>query len=64
MLEGAVDDVGHGLEAPVGVPVGAPGLAGAVVHGAHLVHVDEGVESLDRHAGEGPADGEALPLEA
>ena len=63
MLERAVEHVGHGLEAAVGMPVGAPGLARAVVDGAHLIHVDEGVEGLDRRAGEGPADGEALALE-
>ena len=53
MLEGAVDHVGHGLEAPMGVPGRALGFAGGVLHLAHLVHVDEGVELGDRHAGEG-----------
>ena len=62
VLEGAVDHVGDGLEAPVGVPVGAPRLARRVVDLAHLVHVDEGVEVGHVHAGEGPADREALAL--
>jgi hypothetical protein len=44
VLEGPVDHVGDRLEAPVGVPVGAPRLARGVVDFAHLVHVDEGVE--------------------
>ena len=64
VLERAVDDVGDGLEAAVRVPVGAPGLARRVVDLAHLVHVDERVEVGEVDAGEGPADGEALALEA
>ena len=64
VLEGAVDHVGDGLEAAVGVPVGAPGLARRVVDLAHLVHVDERVEVGQVDAGEGPADREALALEA
>ena len=44
VLEGAVDHVGDRLEAAVGVPGRALGLARAVVDLAHLVHVDEGVE--------------------
>ena len=56
--------VGDGLEAAVGVPVGALGLAGRVVDLAHLVHVDERVEVAEVDTGEGPAHGEALALEA
>ena len=64
VLEGAVDHVGDGLEAAVGVPVGAPGLDGRVVDLAHLVHVDERVEVGQVDAGEGPPHREALALEA
>ena len=64
VLHGAVDHVGDGLEAPVRVPARAPRLTGGVVDLAHLVHVDEGVEVGEVDAGEGPADREALALEA
>jgi hypothetical protein len=37
-LEDAVDHVGDGLEAAVWVPRSVFGLAGGVVHLAHLVH--------------------------
>ena len=60
----AVDHVGDGLEAAVRVPRRALGLARRVVDLAHLVHVDERVEVGQVDAGEGPADGEALALEA
>ena len=63
VLELAVDEVGDGLEAAVGVPEGALGLTGGVVDLAHLVHVDERVEQGRVDAGEGAADGEALALE-
>ena len=63
VLEGAVDHVGDGLEAPVGVPGRALGLAGCVLHLAHLVHVDEGVEVRDGHAGEGAPHREPLAFE-
>ena len=62
MLEGAVDHVGHGLEAAVRVPGGALGLARRVLDLAHLVHVDERVEVGQVDAGEGAADREALAL--
>ena len=64
VLEDPVDHVGDGLEAPVGVPGGALGLAGAVVDLAHLVHVHERVEVGQGDAGEGAPDREALALEA
>ena len=44
MLERAVDDVGHGFEAAVGVPGGAFGLARGVFHLAHRVEVNEWIE--------------------
>jgi hypothetical protein len=62
--EGAVDDVGDGLEAAVGVPRRALGLVRRVLDLAHLVHVDEGVEVGERDAGEGPVDREPLALVA
>ena len=64
VLEDAVDHVGDGLEAAVRVPGRALGLAGRVLDLAHLVEVDEGVEVVQRDAGEGAAHGEALALEA
>ena len=64
VLEGSVDHVGDGLEAAVGVPVGAAWLARRVVDLAHLVHVDERVEVGQVDPGEGPAHREALAFEA
>jgi hypothetical protein len=64
VAEDPVDHVGDGLEAAVGVPGGALGLAGGVVDLAHLVHVHERVEVAQVHAGEGAADGEALAFQA
>jgi hypothetical protein len=64
VLEGAVDDVGDGLEAAVRVPRGALGLTRGVLDLAHLVHVDERVEVAQVDAGERAADREALSLEA
>jgi hypothetical protein len=62
--EDPVEHVGDGLEAAVGVPGGALGLAGGVVDLAHLVHVDERVQRAQVDAGEGAADREALALKA
>jgi hypothetical protein len=64
VLEGAVDHVGHGLEAAVGMPGRAPGLARGVVDLTHLVHVDEGIDVGLGHAGEGPAHRKTLALVA
>ena len=64
VVEGAVDDVGDGLEAAVRVPRRALGLARGVLHLAHLVHHDEGVERREVDARERAADREALPLVA
>jgi hypothetical protein len=64
VLERAIQHVGHRLEAPMGMPVGPPGLARAVVDRPHLVEVDEGVEGLERDAGEGSPHGEALSFDA
>jgi len=63
VLERAVDHVGDGLEAAMGVPGRALGLPRRVVDLPHLVHVHERVEILQVHTGEGAADGEALALE-
>jgi len=62
--EAAVDHVRDGLEAPMGMPIGASRLAGLVFHLAHLVHVDERVEVGCAHACEGAYDGKPLALEA
>ena len=64
VVEDAVDHVGDGLEAAVRVPRRALGLAGRVLHLAHLVHHDERVEQAEVDAGERAAYREALPLEA
>ena len=65
VLEDAVDDVRDGLEPPVRMPGRALRLARRVVDLAHLVHVHERVDVVEAHAAaEGPADGEALALEA
>ena len=61
VLEGPVDHVGHGLEAAVGMPRRALGLARRVLDLAHLVHVDERVEVGQLDAGEGPPDGKPSP---
>jgi hypothetical protein len=64
VTEGAVDDVGDGLEPAVRVPRGALRLAGAVVDLTHLVHVHERVEPRQVHPGEGAPDREPLALVA
>ena len=63
MLEGAVDDVGDGLEPAVGMPGRALGLSGRILDLTHLVHVHEGVQAIEPDAGEGPAHRESLALE-
>ena len=63
VLEGAVDDVGDGLESAVGVPGGALRLAGRVLDGAHVVEEQEGVGQGQVDAGEGAADLEALAFQ-
>jgi hypothetical protein len=62
--EGAVDHVGDGLEAAMGVPRGALGFAGGVFDLAHLVHVDERVEVGVGDTGEGAVHREAFAFEA
>ncbi len=64
VAEDPIDDVGHGLEAPVRVPGGPLGLTRGIVHLAHLVHVDERVELGQVNPGERAPDREALTLEA
>ena len=64
VLEGAVDDVGDGLEAAVRVPGSALGLARGVLDLTHLVHVDERVERRQVDPGEGSPHGEPFALEA
>jgi hypothetical protein len=62
--EGALDHVGHGLEATVGVPRGALRFARSVVDLTHLIHVDKGVEIGRVDAGEGPTYRKPLALNA
>jgi hypothetical protein len=64
VIHDPVDHVGHRLEPAVGVPGGPFRLARRIVDLAHLVEVDERVELVHRHAGEGPAHREALALVA
>ena len=64
VLEDAVDDVGDGLESAVRMPRRALRLTGRILHLAHLIHHDEGVECAEIDAREGTADGEAFTLEA
>ena len=64
VLEGPVDHVGDRLEATVGMPGGALGLARGVFDLSHLIHVDEGVEGGEVDPGEGPPDRETLALQA
>ena len=63
MDERSVEDVGHCLESPVRMPVGAFCLERLPDNGTHLVHVDERIEIGLRNSAEGPADGESLALE-
>ncbi len=64
MLEDAVDHVRDGLETAVWMPRRALGLAGRVLHLAHLIEMDEWIQVLERDAGECPPNGEALPFHA
>src|SRR5260370_15862399 len=63
VLKGPVDHVGDGREAAMRVPCRTLGLAGAVLHLAHLVHVNEGVEVALVEAVKGARDGKALAFD-
>ena len=63
VLEGAIDDVGHGLEAAVRVPGRALRLAGRVLDGADVVEQQERVGERELDARERAADEEAFALE-
>ena len=63
VLENPVDDVGDGFEAAMGMPRRALGLTGCVLHLAHLIHHDEGIESAQIDAREGATHRETLTLE-
>ena len=63
VLEGAVHDVGDGLEAAMRMPGRAFRLAGRVLDLPHLVHVDERVELAEIHAVERATHREAVALE-
>ena len=62
VLEGAIDDVGHGLEAAVRVPGRALRLAGRVFDGADVVEEQERIGQRQFVRREGTADDEALAL--
>jgi len=64
VLEGAIHDVGDGLEASVWMPRGALRLTRCVLDLTHLIHVYEGVEVAQVHSLEGPAYREAFSLES
>ena len=63
VLEGAVDDVRHGLEAAVRVPGRALGLARGVLHGAHVVEQQERVGQRQVDARERPPYDEPLAFD-
>src|SRR3954454_10884364 len=62
VLEGAVDHVGHGLEAAMWMPRRAAWLTRCVVDLTHLVHVDERVEVGAVDARERASYGKAFTL--
>jgi hypothetical protein len=64
VLELALEEIGHGLEAPVRMIGCAHRLARAVVGGPHLVEQQEGIDVVEAEAGEGAPHDEpaSLPL--
>jgi hypothetical protein len=64
VFHGAVDHVGDGLEAAMGVPRSAFRLTGGVFDLSHLVEVDERVEIGEVDAAKGSPHGETFPFEA
>jgi len=63
VLHDTVDDVGHGLEAPMRMPRGADGLVGGVLDRPELVEQEEGVGHVGVDAArEGSPHLEAGPL--
>ena len=64
VLEDAVDDVGDGFEATVRMPRRALRLTRRVLHLAHLIHHDEGVQGTQVDTGERAAHREALAFES
>ena len=63
MLDGAVDDVGDGLEAAVRMIRGTLGLAGGVLDRAEVIEQQERVGDREVDARERSADLEAFALE-
>ncbi len=63
MLHDPVDHVGHGLEAAVGVPRSALGLAGGVFDLSHLIEMDERIEVGKVDSLEGALDGKPFTFE-
>ena len=64
VLKGAVDHVGHGLEAAMRMPGRALRFARSVLHLTHLIHVNEGIQQPLVEPIEGAAHGEPLALDA
>src|ERR1700737_5631785 len=64
MLKRAIDHVGDGLEAAMRVPRGPLRLTRTVLHLAHLVHVNEGVEVALIEPVKGAPNREALTFDA
>ncbi len=61
VVEDAVDDVGHRLEAPMRVATVCPWARPAIVHLAHLVHHDERIEILGLIVASAPLTGNPSP---
>jgi hypothetical protein len=58
--KGAIDHIGYGLEAAVGMPWGTLGLAWSVLDFSHLVHMNKWIEIGCAYSGEGAAYWEAF----
>ena len=63
VLHGAFEQVGHGLEAAVGMGGRTDGLTGRVLRGSHLVEQQEGIEAVVGRQREGPVHAEPTTLE-
>src|SRR4029453_16102181 len=63
LLEGALEHVRDGLEAPVGMVGRADSLAGCVVSRAHVVEEQERVDHVEAGAGERAPDYEPPALD-
>jgi hypothetical protein len=64
MVEGTINDVGHGFESAVRVPGSALGLSRSIVNLSHLIHVNKGIELLRRDSRKSPAYWKAFTLKS